>query len=90
MSMFQTLRRVVPHGLADLGLADSLAATTRFEGRTYGLLAGLFAMTGWLSFGMMSATAGSISYPRPVGGKHRDLYFDDGQRNLSQAVCRGS
>lgn len=84
MSMFQTLRRVVPHGLA-----DSLSAVRRFEGRTYGLLAGLFAMAGWLSCGMMSATAGSIIYGGNGMGNTVTYSFDDGQGNLSTGGVPG-
>jgi hypothetical protein len=79
MSMFQTLRRVVPHGLA-----SSLAATARFEGRRYDLLAGLFAVAGWLSFGMMSATAGSISYPGPLVG-NTVIYSVDATHSVTES-----
>jgi hypothetical protein len=79
MSMFQTLRRFLP-----LGLVCCLTSTAQFNRRIILVVAGLLAGTGCFSFGVMSATASSISYPGPLVG-NTVIYSVDATHSVTES-----
>lgn len=79
MSMFQTHRRFVP-----MGLVRGLASAAQINRRVNFLVVGLLAGISCLSFGVLSASATSISYPGPLVGSSV-IYSVDATHSVTES-----